>query len=64
VLERRAVVAWRVEQSFFQRRAGLATVVACVGAGNGGYAAVDMAADEVAGFTAAASGKWAMTFRR
>jgi putative membrane protein len=59
VLERRAVVAWRVEQSFFQRRAGLATVVACVGAGNGGYAAVDMAADEVPTFAVAASGPWA-----
>jgi putative membrane protein len=60
VLQRRAVVGWRVRQSFFQRRAGLATVTACVGAGSGGYSAVDMAADEVAEFTAAASsGTWA-----
>jgi putative membrane protein len=59
VLQRRAVVGWQVRQSFFQRRAGLATVVACVGAGSGGYAAVDMAADDVAAFTAAASGRWA-----
>jgi putative membrane protein len=64
VLERRAVVGWRVHQSLFQRRAGLATVVACVGAGNGGYAAMDMAADEVPAFTAAASGPWAETFSR
>jgi putative membrane protein len=62
VLERRAVVGWRVQQSFFQRRAGLATVVACVGAGRGGYAATDMAADDVAGFTLAASERWAATF--
>ena len=55
VLQRRAVVGWQVRQSPFQRRAGLATVVACVGAGQGGYAAIDMAAAEVAGFTAAAS---------
>ncbi|HEX2075325.1 MAG TPA: PH domain-containing protein [Geodermatophilus sp.] len=62
LLQRRAVVGWQVQQSLFQRRAGLATVVACVGAGAGGYAAVDMAADEVAGFTAAASaGSWAAT---
>jgi len=62
VLQRRAVVGWQVRQSVFQRRAGLATVVACVGAGSGGYAAVDMAAAEVAGFTAAASsGTWAGT---
>ncbi|MFW3169774.1 PH domain-containing protein [Geodermatophilus sp. CPCC 206100] len=60
VLQRRAVVGWQVRQSVFQRRMGLATVVACVGAGSGGYAAVDMAADEVAAFTAAASsGTWA-----
>ncbi len=59
VLQQRAVVGWQVRQSWFQRRAGLATVVACVGAGAGGYAAVDMAAADVAAFTAAASGPWA-----
>jgi putative membrane protein len=59
VLQRRAVVGWQVRQSPFQRRAGLATVLACVGAGRGGYAAVDMAADEVAALTAAASDRWA-----
>ncbi|MGY1837078.1 PH domain-containing protein [Blastococcus sp. SYSU DS0510] len=59
VLERRAVVGWQVRQSFFQRRAGLATVTACVGAGSGGYAAFDMAADEVPGFALAASEPWA-----
>ena len=64
VLERRAVVGWRVRQSFFQRRAGLATVTACVGAGSGGYAADDMAADEVERFTEAASGPWARAFHR
>lgn len=61
VLERRAVVGWRVRQTFFQRRAGLATVVACVGAGGGGYAAIDIGAADVAGFTAAASEPWAET---
>ncbi|MCV2490548.1 PH domain-containing protein [Geodermatophilus sp. YIM 151500] len=63
VLQRRAVVGWQVRQSLFQRRTGLATVVACVGAGSGGYAAVDMAADEVAAFTEAASGPWAAALR-
>ena len=63
VLQRRAVVGWQVTQSPFQRRTGLATVIACVGAGRGGYPAVDMAAAEVATFTAAASsGRWAATF--
>lgn len=62
VVQRRAVVGWQVRQSVVQRRAGLATVLACVGAGSGGYAAVDMAAVDVAGFTAAASsGTWART---
>ena len=61
VLQRRAVIGWQVRQSPFQRRAGLATVLACVGAGSGGYAAVDMAADEAAAFAEAASGRWAGT---
>jgi putative membrane protein len=64
VLQRRAVVGWQVRQSFFQRRNGLATVLACVGAGRGGYAAIDMAAGDVAGFTVAASERWAATFSR
>jgi putative membrane protein len=63
VLQRRAVVGWQVQQSFFQRRAGLATVTACVGAGSGAYAAVDMAAAEAASFAEASSGPWARAFR-
>jgi putative membrane protein len=59
VLQRRAVVGWQVRQTVVQRRAGLATVQACVGAGRGGYAAVDMAAAEAADFARAASGPWA-----
>jgi putative membrane protein len=61
VLQRRAVIGWQVRQSPLQRRAGLATVLACVGAGSGGYAAVDLAADEAAEFAEAASGRWAGT---
>ena len=63
VLQRRAVVGWQVRQSFFQRRAGLATVTACVGAGSGGYAALDMDAGEVAAFAETASARWARAFR-
>jgi putative membrane protein len=63
VLQRRAVVGWEVRQSVFQRLAGLATVVACVGAGRGGYAALDIAAEDVVAFTAAGSDSWAETFR-
>jgi putative membrane protein len=64
LLQRQAVVGWQVRQSYFQRRQGLATVTACVGAGDGGYTALDMAADDVAAFTAGASDGWAATFRR
>jgi putative membrane protein len=64
LLQRRAVVGWQVRQSFFQRRNGLATALACVGAGRGGYAAIDMAAADVADFTVAASELWASTFSR
>jgi len=59
VLERRAVVGWQVTQSWAQRRAGLASVVACVGAGRGGYIAMDMAAHDVAAFAVGASEPWA-----
>jgi putative membrane protein len=61
VLQHRAVVGWQIRQSLFQRQAGLATVLACVGAGSGGYAAVDLAADEVVPFAQATSGTWAGT---
>jgi putative membrane protein len=42
VLVRRGVVGWTVRQTFFQRRAGLATVTVATGAGTGGYDAVDV----------------------
>jgi putative membrane protein len=41
VLERRGVIGWTVRQSWFQRRAGLATLTVATGAG-GGYDAVDI----------------------
>jgi putative membrane protein len=63
VLQHRAVVGWQVRQSFFQRRSGLATATACVGAGSGGYAAFDMDAAEVPAFTEAGSARWARAFR-
>lgn len=42
VLGRSAVIGWRWSQTIFQRRAGLVTLEASVGAGSGGYAAIDM----------------------
>ena len=48
VLLRRGVVGATVRQSWFQRRAGLATVTLATGAGSGGYEAIDIgAADAV-----------------
>jgi putative membrane protein len=49
VLERRGVIGATVRQTFFQRRAGLATLTLATGAGSGGYEALDIgAADAVA----------------
>jgi putative membrane protein len=49
VLERRGVIGATVRQTYFQRRAGLATLTLATGAGSGGYAALDIgAADAVA----------------
>ncbi|GIF45517.1 putative membrane protein [Asanoa ferruginea] len=50
----RAVIGWRVRQSFFQRRLGLATVTAATAAGQGAYTAHDIAATDVQGLVAAA----------
>lgn len=59
VLERRALVGWKVGQSFFQRRAGLVTVTALVGAGGGGYQALDAGAADGLSLTQHGSGRWA-----
>lgn len=48
VLARRGVVGATVRQSWFQRRAGLATVTLATGAGSGGYDAVDLGAADAA----------------
>ncbi|MEU4385573.1 PH domain-containing protein [Promicromonospora sp. NPDC023805] len=42
-LQRRGIVGWTVRQSWFQRRAGLVTVVATTAAGTGAYAVRDAA---------------------
>ena len=44
-LQRRGIIGWTVRQSVFQRRAGLATVVATTAAGAGAYAVLDVDAD-------------------
>jgi putative membrane protein len=42
-LQRRGIVGWTVRRSWFQRRAGLVTVIATTAAGSGAYAVRDAA---------------------
>ncbi|SUE17173.1 membrane-flanked domain-containing protein [Rhodococcus gordoniae] len=45
-LDAKGVIGWTVRQTFFQRRAGLATVVAATPAGAGRYEVIDIPMDE------------------
>ncbi|MFG2003014.1 PH domain-containing protein [Spirillospora sp. NPDC048911] len=58
VVEHSAVVGWRMRQTLFQRRLGLATLIVAVGAGDGGYPAVDMAAEDATAFAAGITPAW------
>lgn len=58
VVARDAVVGWTVRQTWFQRRAGVLTVIAGVGAGSGGYAAVDAGEEQGIAFAARVSPAW------
>lgn len=62
VVERRAVVGWRLEQTWFQRRAGVYTLVAGVGAGKGGYSAIDVSESQAAGFPTEVTPEWLTPF--
>ncbi|WP_433240743.1 PH domain-containing protein [Streptosporangium sp. CA-135522] len=62
VVEERAVVGWTLRQTWFQRRAGLLTVIAGVGAGSGGYEAVDVGEDEGVAFAAEVTPRWLAPF--
>ena len=52
VLRREAVIGWTWRQTLFQRPSGLAHLTATVGAGSGGYTAVDADLAESVGFAA------------
>jgi putative membrane protein len=58
VIERRGVVGWRVRQTWFQRRAGLATLIAAVGAGRGRYPIVDADSAEAVSFARDVTPAW------
>ncbi|MFE3452145.1 PH domain-containing protein [Nonomuraea sp. NPDC059194] len=64
VVERRAVVGWRLRQTWFQRRAGVLTLIVGVGAGKGGYEAVDVSAQQAVGFPAEVTPEWMAPFLR
>ncbi len=55
LLDRAGILGWSVDQSAFQRRAGLATLVAMVGAGRGGYKIRDIAVADGLALAAAAT---------
>ncbi|MEJ7629640.1 MAG: PH domain-containing protein [Nocardioidaceae bacterium] len=50
-IEIEAIIGWNVQQSFFQRRAGLATLVATTAAGRQSYQLVDMPLSEARAVT-------------
>ncbi|MEU8271161.1 PH domain-containing protein [Sphaerisporangium sp. NPDC049002] len=62
VVERRAVVGWTVRQTWFQRRSGVLTVIAGVGAGSGGYAAIDTGEEQGVRFAAEVTPEWLAPF--
>ncbi|MQA01474.1 MAG: PH domain-containing protein [Streptosporangiales bacterium] len=62
LVQQQAVVGWQVRQTFFQRRQGLATLVVGVGAGSGGYRAVDMDARAAGELARQVTPRWVEPF--
>ncbi len=62
IVERRAVVGWQLRQTVFQRRLGLATLVAAVGAGDGEVMAMDMAAADAVALARRITSDWVAPF--
>ena len=62
-LEGRAVVGWTVRQTWFQRRSRVVTVIAGVGAGSGGYSAVDAGEEQGVDLIAQVTPDWIRPFR-
>lgn len=62
VVERRAVVGWRLRQTWFQRRAGVYTLIVGVGAGKGGYEAIDVSREQALGLSAEVTPEWLAPF--
>ncbi len=62
-LEGRAVVGWTIRQTLFQRQARVITVIAGVGAGSGGYSAIDTGESQGVDFAAKVTPDWLEPFR-
>ncbi|MEV4803362.1 PH domain-containing protein [Nonomuraea sp. NPDC049421] len=62
VVERRAVVGWRLRQTWFQRRAGVLTLIAGVGAGKGGYSAMDVSMTQAVDLSTEVTPEWLAPF--
>ncbi|MFV2179011.1 PH domain-containing protein [Actinomadura sp. LOL_011] len=62
VVEHGAIVGWRFRRTLFQRRLGLATLDVAVGAGEGGYPAIDMAEHDAVAFAAEITPEWVHPF--
>ncbi|MBE1537799.1 PH domain-containing protein [Actinomadura algeriensis] len=62
VVEHGAIVGWRFRRTLFQRRLGLATLDVAVGAGEGGYPAIDMAETDAVAFAAEITPEWVRPF--
>jgi len=45
-LQRTGIIGWKLRRSFFQRRAGLATLTATTAAGHGAYHVVDLTVED------------------
>jgi putative membrane protein len=62
VIEYRAVLGWQLRQSIFQRRTGLATLVAAVGAGRGGYPVIDLPEEDAVALAREITPDWVTPF--
>jgi len=63
VIEQRAVVGWRLHQTWFQRRSGVLTLVVGVGAGKGHYNATDVSLSQATDFPTEVTPDWLTPFR-
>ncbi|MEO3863203.1 PH domain-containing protein [Acrocarpospora sp. B8E8] len=62
IVERRAIVGWTFKQTWFQRSSRLLTVIAGVGAGKGGYSALDTGERQGVEFAAEVTPEWLNQF--